>query len=339
MARRGRFVWITGAVALLALLLVVSVIEGLRTTGQRESASVSPTVTDPKTALSGGTEAQDAAVTGAGVPTQQRYAGTAEALSGAERLTVRNAQLAMRVNDVQDAVDTLRRLAGEASATVQSLTLSDDGGVVTLGTESSDDRGTPRSAYVILRVPVELLDRLTDELAGIGTIVSQSESADDVTEQHVDLAARLKNMRSEEERLRSFFAAAKNVTEMLAVETELARVRGEIESLQAQVDYLERQAAQATLTVELHEPGAVVRPDGVDWGFGDAITLGVQASAAALRTLLTAAVAASPFALIGLVVWVFVRVGRRRRRPGTATPRPTTTHEADDPGEGEHGQS
>ena len=48
---------------------------------------------------------------------------------------------------------------------------------------------------------------------------------------------------------------------MLAIERELARVRGDIESMTAQLTTMERQAAMATLTIELVEPKPIVRPD------------------------------------------------------------------------------
>ena len=144
-------------------------------------------------------------------------------------------------------------------------------------------------------------------------MLSQSVSASDVTEQYVDLSARLKNLKAEEVRLRTFLNQTDKVSELLQVERELARVRGEIESTQAQVDYLERQAAKATLVISLSEPGPVVRPQGDDWGFTAAITRGVQAAATLLTTLVSGLIALAPLALLGMAIWLVVRTIRKRR--------------------------
>ena len=69
----------------------------------------------------------------------------------------------------------------------------------------------------------------------LGKVLSESSADDDVTQQHVDLKARLTNAKAEEARLRTFFDQAKSVTDMLAIERELARVRGDIESMTAQL--------------------------------------------------------------------------------------------------------
>ncbi len=165
-------------------------------------------------------------------------------------------------------------------------------------------------------------------------MLSQSVTASDVTEQYIDLSARLKNLKAEEVRLRSFLNQTDKVSELLQVERELARVRGEIESTQAQVDYLERQAARATLVVSLSEPGPVVRPQGDDWGFSAAITRGVQAAVALLTTLVTGLIAIAPLVLLGVAIWLIVRAIRKRRHSQepdapSASPSPDEPQDSD----------
>jgi len=309
----GRRSWLILSIVVLVLVAGVVIAGQIQSAGQRDAGMQSGVVSpeSPSTATDGGLV--DKGVTGAPGATPESY-GTSQDRAATDRLVIRSAQIAVRVQDVDDALDSVKRLASSAGATVQNLSVSQDGSpVMPLGVEDVASSSSPRSASVTLRVPADKLAGLIGQLEKIGTVTSQSEAADDVTEQHVDLSARLKNMQAEEVRLRSFFDRAKNVTEMLAIETELARVRGEIESLQAQIDYLERQAAQSTLTIDLYEPGSVVRPDGVDWGFREAVTAGVQAAATAIRTLLTIVIALAPFALVALIVWAAIVALRRRR--------------------------
>ena len=145
-------------------------------------------------------------------------------------------------------------------------------------------------------------------------MLAQTADETDVTQQHVDLAARIVNLQAEVARLRSMMGRAKNVDEMLAVEHELARVQGDVESMQAQLAYLERQAAQATIILNLTEPGALVRPQTGGWGIGAAVTSGVQAAALVTRTIVAGSIALSPLLVISLLAWLVVAVVRRRRR-------------------------
>jgi hypothetical protein len=192
---------------------------------------------------------------------------------------------------------------------------------------------SPASATATLRVPAADLEALIADVSELGVVVTQTGSASDVTEQYIDLAARMKNLKAEEARLRSFFDRAEKVSELLAVETELARVRGDIEALQAQIDYLERQVAKATLTVSMSESGPIVRPESGDWGFVEAITLGIQAAARVLTTLITGLIAIAPLLLLaGLVVWI-VRAVRKRRGKGTPAPEADVPAQPQTPGD------
>jgi len=171
------------------------------------------------------------------------------------------------------------------------------------------------------------------EVSKLGTVRSQSESSDDVTQEHVDLSARLENLRAEEARLREFFDAAKSVEDMLSIERELARVRGEIESLDAQVSYLERQAAMATVTIELTEPASIVRPGGDDWGFRDAITAGIRGAAQVLKVLIVVSITVAPYALVGLLAFFGIRALVRARRRRTRDERPVKPTDISSPEE------
>ena len=220
-----------------------------------------------------------------------------------------------------DAVDEVRRLAGEHSATITNMQVATDDDWLYRydqqgGAPAGD--GTALRGWVTVRVPADDLTAFVADVSELGTVVYQSESTDDVTQEHIDLTARLENLRAQEARLRELVAAANNVEEMLAVEQELWRIRGEIESLDAQVQYLERQAALATVTVELTEEQPVVRPGGRSWG---SWTPSPTASKAppGVAFLVTFLIASAPLWLIGLLVFYLVRRARRRRAANRVT--------------------
>jgi hypothetical protein len=222
----------------------------------------------------------------------------------------------IQVSDVDKSLAAVRALAAATGSQISQLNVSagDGGGQpVPLSDGSASSNSQSGSAQVTLRVPAEKLASVEAQAAKLGKVLSQSAGESDVTQQHVDLSARLRNLQAEEVRLRGFLDKATKVSEMLEIERELSRVRGEIEAMQAQIAYLDQQAAMATLTLALSAPGSLVQPAGGTWGFSSAVTIGVQAAAAVLKTLIVAIIALSPILLVVAII-VFLWRSRRRHR-------------------------
>ncbi len=286
--------------ALLAVLLTTALL-------------ASCTAADDASMTSADEQAPAADTAGAGLPQENgEDAGGDDA-----RLVIRSKTLRLEVDDTTAAMEDIRQLTGAHSGTVSDLQVATDGDEPLYRYNENgypEGDGTALRAWVTVRVPTDQYEDFVAAVAKLGIVKFQSEAANDVTQEHVDLSARLDNLRAQEVRLREFFDAAEDVTDMLAIETELGRVRGEIESLDAQVTYLERQAAMATITVELSEPRAVVRPGGESWGFVEAITAGIRGAATLMTGLLTFIIASAPVWIVGLVLLFVIRAVLQRRR-------------------------
>lgn len=252
--------------------------------------------------------------------------------AGADRLVIRTKSMRVQVDDVPKTVATIRDLAGRHGGSVSALQIStDDSGPVyrydEQGAPATGYDGAPLAGFVTVRVPVARFDAFAADAAKIGKVLRQSEGSDDVTQEHVDLEARLKNLRAEEARLRQFFSAAKNVNDMLKIEGELSRVRGEIEAMQAQVDHLERQAAMSTVTLELVEPKPVVRPAGENWGFVAAVTQSLRAFMGTVNGMIVVFGAVLPIMILLLIAafvarWIWRRLARRHGEAPDSEPAP-----------------
>jgi hypothetical protein len=235
-----------------------------------------------------------------------------------DRMVVLKSSMQVRVEDLATAIASVRTLTQTVGGSVSQLTVSSNSespATDSAASASSTARFQgPASASLTLRIPAKSLANVEAQIGKMGRLISQSADESDVTQQHIDMSARLTNLRAEEARLRALLDRAGKITELLSVERELSRVRGDIESMQAQLTYLEGQAAMATLTLSLEQPGPVVRPSGGGWGIVDAVTTGVQAAVILINGLITGIIAFSPFIAIGLLVWWLIRRSIRRRR-------------------------
>lgn len=198
-----------------------------------------------------------AACTHAGVPAaaprpegaiRQR---SVEAQRGSEPVIPADARMLIRRAAMDVAVDDVAR----AAARTQSIMVS-SGGYVERAQRAE------RSASFTLRVPEASLDAVLDSLATLGRVDSRTVSAEDVTEQAIDIDARLQALLATRARLKQLQESAKTVTEVIEVERELARVQGEVDSLEGRLKHLRSSAALAQVELSIRRR-VVLGPLGV----------------------------------------------------------------------------
>jgi hypothetical protein len=143
----------------------------------------------------------------------------------ADRVVVYTATLAMTVVDPLDAID-------RAMAVTESL-----GGYM--------QRRTNRS--VTLRIPAAKFQQAVAQFEGLGAVSDRNIEGQDVTEDYVDLQARIRAAEAVRERLNALLTRAEKIEDTLAVEKELTRVNGELERLYGQMNLLKNRVAYSTV--------------------------------------------------------------------------------------------
>ena len=112
----------------------------------------------------------------------------------------------------------------------------------------------PRNFQASIRIPAPFLSAATNDLRALGRVENESQSGEEVTQQHADLVARLKTARDTEDRLRAILQQRTGkIEDVLQVEEEIARVRGEIESMEAEQKGLEHRVDFASIDLQLTE--------------------------------------------------------------------------------------
>ncbi len=155
-------------------------------------------------------------------------------------------------------VITLTDIDG-AMAQVQAVVRQAQGDLLQLE-DTRRPEGTAHQVYMTLRVPQAKLDSTLAALRELGTVQSQSLSAEDVSSQLVDLEARIKNLRQSETALQSIMERSGEISHVLEVARELGTVRDSIERLSAQQQNLQRQVAYSTIDLTLQSPMTAVPP-------------------------------------------------------------------------------
>lgn len=177
--------------------------------------------------------------------------------------------------------------------------------------------GERPSAEVVVKVPAASFDQLMNDLSAIGDVQAQESTAEDVTDQIVDIESRLTSARASVDRVRGFLDKATNVDELTRVEAELTRRESDLEALQGRLAVLEDQTSLSTISVSLAtDPTDMVDPGDDDkTGFAAGFDAGRDAFSSAARAVLALVGFSLPFvpvlALAGGFVWLMSRVRRR----------------------------
>ena len=159
-----------------------------------------------------------------------------------ERRVVKNGFLSIVTSDLDVFLSEVRSVSTRFSGGVFSQEVSQLPG------------SRARSGSVVVKVPVNTFDEAMDVFKQLGVRVeTESRSGQDVTEQFVDLRARLSSKRSEEESFLRIFDSAEKVDDVISVTRELSRVRSEIESMEARQRYLESQTEMSSITLSVVE--------------------------------------------------------------------------------------
>lgn len=300
--RWGRWYRSMAVAAGIALLIGTGYVVSLLHTGlgmpasqiaERDSGGMSP--------LSGATSvAQNDA--GAGVQPfvaadSERVSGAAEAVTAGRRI-IQRGYAEVEVDDVKQAFRAIADLAGSLGGYVENSSLATDA----LGNDHPGVRAQPQASLVV-RVPAGGLPGFWAGLDQIGTVIRSSTSSDDITEQYVDTESRLRNLTAQELRYLNLLEEADSVDEVLRVENEIWRIRGEIEALQGRLQQWDRLVDLAAVEVDLRTTDQI--------GLGNRLLRAwkgaVNAAIVGIEYMIIGAGAVMPWAILGIAAWLGVR--------------------------------
>jgi Domain of unknown function (DUF4349) len=217
------------------------------------------------------------------------------------RLIVRTGQAVIEVDSLEPAIAELRRIAQRVGGFVADASVQ-------------SGRNQLRSATLQLKVPSAHFDDLTLALGPLGRLQSVNVNAEDVSEEFVDITARVANSRRLEDRLVELLRTRTGkLQDVLTVEHELARVREEIERMEGRLRFLKASAQLSTLSVSLSEPPPLVASHPGRSVLGEAFKTAWRNFVALLAGVIASLGFVVPLVIIG---WSAVLGSRRyRRRP------------------------
>ncbi len=176
------------------------------------------------------------------------------------------------------------------------------------------------SVNLVVRVPALQFDQVMEEIRGVANrVVQEKRTGQDVTEEFIDLEARIKNQKALEVQFLEIMKRAGKVEDALEVQTQLADVRTEIEKLEGRKRFLENQASLSTINVTLQTPTQIINAVGFWHDVRSAFAEGVDVALAIILFLIRAVIALLPILVLivlpaVLIARIFVKRARSRAR-------------------------
>ena len=216
--------------------------------------------------------------------------------SSSQRKLIKNGTLSFETNDIEKTRREIEKLYQEFSGYLAS--------------ENHFNYGERLQHEQEIRIPSQNFDPFIQKVEKLGTkIENRHISTQDVTEEFIDIEARLKTKKDLEARYRDLLNLAKTVEDMLSIESQLGNVRAEIESMEGRLNFLNNQVAFSTIKISYYEL------TGVDFGFASKFVHSIKNGWDNLLTFLIAMVNVWPFLMLtGIGAALYMRYKKRVRR-------------------------
>jgi len=236
--------------------------------------------------------------------TVQMDKGAPSPSAGEQRKLILTYGISIETPELEKAFREVNRLAEEA------------GGYVTESSRQQLNDGSYHGRLAF-RLPPKGVGSFLDRVRALGKVLSENSTGRDITEEYADLDARLRNAKVSEERLLGFMAKrTEKIADVIELEREISRVRGEIESMEARKRTWDLLTQTVAVTVEISEPPHAAPAVRKVWfpiktAFGEGLVLFSHSLSVAITLL---GVVLPWLVLVGVPLYIIVRLLRRRKK-------------------------
>lgn len=211
---------------------------------------------------------------------------------------IKTARLAFETNDLEATRQKILKLASQYKGLVQN-----------------DNSGKDYNRIyknLTVRIPTENFKTFIDGISeGVDYFDSRDISQQDVSEEFVDLQARLKAKRTLENRYLELLKKANTVKEMLEIERELSNIREEIEAKQGRLQYLQNQVSMSTVYIEFYKTTAAT---GITQSYGQKMKNALQGGWNGVSVFFLGIIYLWPIFLLAIVVIIILRIFLKKRK-------------------------
>lgn len=278
-------------------------------TGGYGTTQAAPAAPAPETAMEAPAPAADEAGKGIG-----NGAANSSNIPTGDRKIIRNANLVIESKKFTADVSSIEQRIAAIGGYVQSSYVT--------GREPKQWSDPPRSASITARIPADKLDVFLGDMKSIGEVIEENTGSDDVTMQYYDTESRVKVLKIQLERLQSILADSEKLADVLALETEIARIQYEIEQLTTDLRRWDNLVNYCTVTISLNEVTQFTSPtyekgklsDRIRDTFNRSVTSVIDFLEGFLVVLIAIVPVLPILLVIAVIIWLIVRASKKAKK-------------------------
>ena len=209
-----------------------------------------------------------------------------------EAKIIKTGNLRFESSNLESSFQTIQKAVAKHKAIIQN----DNSG--------KDDYSVYRNFTI--RIPNQDFDAFINEISqGVSHFDKKEISQQDVTEEYVDVEARMNAKKKLEARYIQLLTKANKVSEMLEIEKQLAEIREEIEAKEGQLKYMQSQVSMSTISIEMYTNNP--SENGVTVSYGGKIWNEIKSGFNGLSSFLLGIISVWPFIIIFVVLFIFIK--------------------------------
>ena len=170
-----------------------------------------------------------------------------------ERKIIRNGRMSIEVETFDDIYNSIIKDIESKNGFIQSSEIFN----YTLNRNKPEE--TLKSAQIVIRIPSQLFLETFESIKGLGTVTDEQINGQDITRSYIDMESDKYNLKIQEERLREVLKKADKVEDILRIENELSRIRGQIHQLDSNLSNYDNLVSLSTINLYIRQ----VKPDQV----------------------------------------------------------------------------
>ena len=212
---------------------------------------------------------------------------------------IKSATLRFETNDLESTYAQVQKAVKESHSIIQS------------DSEGKNDASLYRN--ITVRVPSQNFEAFLQSISkGVSYFDQKDISSEDVTEQYIDLASRLKTKQKLEDRYIEILKKANKISEILEIEKQISEIREEIESKQGQLKYIESRVSESRVSIEFYK--TVAEKQSVKVSFGSKILSSIESGFNELSGFFLWIISVWPFIILFGVLAYYIRKRLKRKK-------------------------
>jgi hypothetical protein len=205
---------------------------------------------------------------------------------------IKNGNIKFECNDLEATYEQIKTAVKKGKAIIQNDSEGKDYGTV--------------YRKLTVRIPSEHFDLFIKDIStGVDYFDNKEISSQDVTEEYIDIDARLKAKKKLENRYLELLSKATKMSEMLAIEAQLSAIREEVEAKEGQLRYLQSQVSLSTVNIEFYK--TVAEEGGITVSYGEKVWNAIKSGFNGISSFFLAMLEVWPFLLIATALFYFIR--------------------------------